>query len=318
MNKYLRIFFYPDGDGGAGGDDSGVDNGDTDTGAGGGQSSGGTDTGTGTGTGGTGDQGNKKFVSSLPEAYREDPSFKDYDSLESFCKAHKNAQELIGKRQVPNNESSPEEWNSFVEKCRPESVEAYDFDFEQDKEVMGKMDEGQKTYLTGMKKAFFEVGITPKQAKQLQEKHDELMFQVVQSNKKLKDLADTDFEKLAQDSFGDKTDRALEVSKKMIEANVAEPFKAQIDKLSNEQLMIMASVLYNVHTKYISEDSSVPEKKPSDNGGEPAMTVDEYRTQMIEVRSELTAARAKNDQDTIFKLEAKLQEIVNKISALQK
>ena len=60
----------------------------------------------------TGEQQTPQGGEWLPEAYRNDPAFGKFKSLEDLCKSHKHLQGLLGKKTVarPDENSTEEEW----------------------------------------------------------------------------------------------------------------------------------------------------------------------------------------------------------------
>ena len=87
-------------------------------------------------------------------------------------------------------------------------------------------------------------------------------------------LFNTDFDKLATDTFGTDSDKILKSSKTLMEANIPDVFKEHVGKLSNENLIVMASVLNNIQKKYIKEDD-MPE-----GGGSPSSEADRRTERM--------------------------------------
>jgi len=75
----------------------------------------------------------QKFLEQLPEEYRADPMFKNFNSAEDVYKAYSSAGKMVGldKNQILRlpNDDKPESWNEIYNKLgRPESADKYSVD----------------------------------------------------------------------------------------------------------------------------------------------------------------------------------------------
>ncbi len=188
----------------------------------------------------------------IPEAYKDKPYMQQIDSFEKLFQDFDNAQSLIGQRQteVPGKDASEEEVNAFLEKIRPESQDAYEFPETEFSKKFGRDEQFQGQ----MKELFHKAGLMPHQVKILTEGYDNALFAKANETAQNAETQAADFEKLADGFFGDKKDEKLKIANEILKANTPDQFKEHLGKLSNENLMIMSSVLNNVFDKFMKED----------------------------------------------------------------
>ena len=189
------------------------------------------------------DEGKASFLDSIPEAYRDKEYLKNAESMESFLDQYENAQKLIGKKQIPGEDSSPEEWTEFYNKLRPESADKYEFEHPEGLEV-------NEEFSNTMKGIFHEAGLTPNQAKLIQGKYDE----IIQGMTPDPEAQDIEFEKMFTEHFGDRQEDATRKANLLLTEFAPESMKGAISELGNNELLLLTSVLDGVANKYISED----------------------------------------------------------------
>lgn len=199
------------------------------------------------------------FDQLVPEDYRDKPYLKDVmekKDVKAIFDKLDNAQKLIGQRPegIPGPEAAPEEWDKFYKMMgRPEEANAYEFSYEELPEEIKSL--RNEEFEGTVKKLMYDAGLTAEQAKKLQTGYDKLMVETLEKSGALAQQRDVDFDKLASDTFGkDKVDTVLASSKKMLEQFVPENLKEHVANLSNENLVVLASVLDGVRQKYIGED----------------------------------------------------------------
>lgn len=205
------------------------------------------------------DKGTPSFLDQVPEAYRDKPYMKDIDSPDKLFQQFDNAQSLIGKKAVgvPTEDSSPEEWNEFYNKMgRPESHDKYEFEKTELPEGLARLEDTDAK----AKELFHKAGLTAAQAKQVMKGYDEILSEQFtglqsQQQEQLTKMND-EFESLLDQEFGGKKEEAVERVNKLMSENVSDSMKAHIDSLDNKSLMVLTSVLNNVHQKYVSEDGA--------------------------------------------------------------
>lgn len=207
---------------------------------------------TGGGTTTTTTQAAPDFSTFIPENYRGKPYLNGIDSTEKLFTAFDNAQKLIGQRPagIPQENAAPEEWDKFYKAMgRPEKADAYEF------EKVGTQ-ERDAAFDLKVKEMFFKAGISAKQAKEIQTSFDNLMAEQLQNNKNQAEQLDRDFDKLALETFGERKDAAISGARELLNQFIPEKMKGHISQLSNENLIVMASVLDGVRSKYINEDGA--------------------------------------------------------------
>lgn len=210
-------------------------------------------------TGGAGDAepSTGGFLDSLPEAMRSEKAFQNVKSVEDLANQFLNTQKLIGKKTVgiPNEESSDEEVEKFYSALRPEKAEAYEFsELEgRDEEVAGKV-----------KDIFHEAGLSQKQAKIVQEKYDALMSEL---NPQLsEEQLNADFEKRGQELLGDNYQEVMDNATKFAGDLVPSSVSEIINKMDNDSMLAVASLVDSIQKKYMKEDNTVKGGNP--HGGD--------------------------------------------------
>jgi len=99
---------------------------------------------------------------------------------------------------------------------------------------------------------FLEAGLNQKQAAKISELSDKLA-QDLAANKSPEAL-DADFDKVSKEVFGERDEEVMKVGKALISENVPEALADKVEGLSNDALLVLAGVLDNIQSKYISED----------------------------------------------------------------
>lgn len=189
------------------------------------------------------------FGSVVPAEYKDKPYMKDVTSFEALFKQHDNVQSMIGKRPsgIPQDTDAQEKWNEFYKSAgRPEKAEEYEF--ENAPEGMKRNDD----IFTQTKALFHQAGLSKKQAKELQIGYEKLIHG---ANTTAQQAFDTEFDTLAKEHFGDRQDKVLEDSAKLLKELAPQAFSEHISSLDNKNLIILSAVLDAVRQKYINEDS---------------------------------------------------------------
>jgi len=250
----LGICFFADG--GEGGDGSTI-NGYY---AGGGAAAG--------GDGGDGAKGNEggsnfdfnEFKNTYAKDFLNKPYMKDIDSPEKLFKRLDGAESLIGKKLgVPGEGATDQEWDDYFNLIRPKDIEVYKFDdSELPEDLKALRPEG---FVTKVKNLFKDAALTPKQAAILQKGYDKLLLETygeilksIQEQQAAAAKADADFDALADKTWGKDRERVQSVAKSLLQEFTPPEFKDHVNSLSNENLIVLASVLKGVSDKYISQD----------------------------------------------------------------
>jgi len=190
------------------------------------------------------------FQDYIPEEHKGKDYLKPVKSFDDLFNQFDNIQKLIGKRNLPADDATPEQWDEYFSKLpgRPEKPEDYAFEHPEDHPKNEEFD-------TAVKQLMHQIGLSKQQASILQKGFDGLINQQMQAQATAKKEQDQAFEKLADNLFGDKKDTILSEVKALIDVHAPDDLKPHLGRLDNESLMLLAGVLNSVRNKYIKEDS---------------------------------------------------------------
>lgn len=207
----------------------------------------------------------------IPAELRDKPYLKDFLTMprtpESFGKLFTKldgAEKLIGQRPtgIPAADAKDEEWDGFLAKLRPGKPEDYEIKV---KEGVSP-DEG---FLNAVRASFLAGDISKRQAAKFMAKFGAEMEgysakreQGVKDEQAKKDAA---FTTLAQAALGAENKVVMERVKATLKEHCPPAMKGYLDKLTDENLVIMAAAIDAVQRKYMSEDEL--NAKPNGNAG---------------------------------------------------
>lgn len=201
-----------------------------------------------------------EFKTSYAKEYLDKPYMKDIDSADKLFKAFDGAQSLIGKKSgIPGEGAGDQEWDDYFNAIRPKDTSVYKFDDTAlPEELKSLRPEG---FDVKVKDLFKDAAVTPKQAEILQKGYDKLLMDThgeslksIQEQKTAAAQLETDFNKLADKAWGKERESTEKVAKSLLKEFAPTEFKNHIENLSNENLIVLASVLKGVSDKYISQD----------------------------------------------------------------
>lgn len=201
---------------------------------------------------------NDDFVSTLPEEYREKPYMKGIDSMDKLLSKFDGAQKLIGKKPfgIPEESAPKEDWEKLYNSLgRPESPDKYLFE-----ENLPEGIKKNEAFENEARTLMHEIGLSQKQAQALKQWFDGQSVKAHESISETNARLDSEFNDLADKTFGDKKDHVLATAKKLLGENSPKEFAEDIGALGNKELIILAGVLNNIQQKYIKQDS-LPENK---------------------------------------------------------
>lgn len=211
------------------------------------------------------------FSTLIPEEYREKPYIQNILNSDQpqteFFKQFDNAQKLIGQKTIgiPDENASDEDKKAFYQKLGvPEDVADYDIPSaeytDEDKDLGDFMQKnrGSEEFMTDLRGLFKEAKLTKEQAKILAPGYEQLLVkhnrQDIENLKAATGQLDIDFyDKLKQD-FGAQTDKILEIGQKTLTASLPDELRKDMQGWTNDELHKVATVLYHVNKKFISED----------------------------------------------------------------
>lgn len=188
------------------------------------------------------------LASIIPEAYSDKPWVKDVKDIDGLFKLTDGLKSEIGKRPggIPQETATDEVKKAFYSELGvPDSVEGYE---------LAAPQEGAEEFQSQMKETMYKLNLTADQAKGLDAAYNELVAAMTPDAETL----NADFDKLAEDTLGERRDEVLATAKHLLAENTKElppEMQEHISNLPNKELIIMASVLDQVNQKYIREDA---------------------------------------------------------------
>lgn len=187
----------------------------------------------------------------VPADYKDREYLKGIKDVPDLFKKLDESQKLIGKRPagIPQDNAKPEEIAAFNKAFGvPEKPEAYEL-------VVPEKGAMPKEMLEGIKKVFHGAELSAKQAKKVSEGWNGLVAEIQKAAGVQAAQQDTDFTKLATEVFGEQKDQVLATAKTIIDKHVDPKMKEHINALSNENLIVLASVVESIRKQYITEDN---------------------------------------------------------------
>lgn len=239
-------------------------------------------------------------------------------SYNDLFKAYDNAQSLIGKRSIPSDASTPEEWDSFYKQMgRPDTADKYGLD-----KIEG-VPEGfdLSPYEAKFKNLAHKVGLTPRQANQAWREYVGMELGAYGDSQKLQAEKEAEREKsfndLSSKLFGDKFD----VYSKQAQSDIGEAIpQGLIDwgDMPSEYMMGFVSMSKYYQEKYDAIKAKYGAEDILASGGQnKGMSVDEVRAELVKANSELQKAKIfspefKQIEENRNKLRETLSRMVNK------
>ena len=191
----------------------------------------------------------------LPDAWKDKPYLKGVDSMEKVFAMLDGAQTLIGKNRVavPGENATQAELDAYYEAVgRPKTAAEYKFE---------GADKADPKFLPKVQAALHEAGLSSKQAGIVWSKVNAALGEYMTEKGIADTQQNTDFTKLATDTFGAERDAVLARGKELITQLASPTMKKYIETLPNESLVVLADILRNADKKYISPDG--PHKPPT-------------------------------------------------------
>lgn len=181
------------------------------------------------------------FSTIVPEAYAEKAWVQDVKDINGLFKMTDDLKSEMGKRPagVPQDDG---DWTEFNKTFGvPESGDKYD---------LPAPVEGGEEFQTQIRALLHGADISQRQAAKLDAGFSKMLEGFAPDT----EAQEAEFQKLASDTFGDRQEDVMKIAKGLLDENVPAGFEDHVGKMSNKDLVIMASVLDSVQRKYISED----------------------------------------------------------------
>ncbi len=194
----------------------------------------------------------------VPEAYQNEGWTKDIKTTADVWTKLAGTEKLIGQKSegkidLLTENSSPEEIKTFYKTLgRPDEAKGYEFNREGQSEQLKKFNSDEMDM--AIKEIFHKHDLTSKQATGIQKDYEALLELQITQQRDTQKKSDDDFEEAATKAFGHDKDAIMESSKVILEKFAPEGFDEHIKNLDNDSLTIMAGVVNNLKTAYISED----------------------------------------------------------------
>lgn len=253
------------------------------------------------------------FKDFVPASYHDRGYLKDLldkpqgaETTEELFKRLDGAQKLIGTRApaaIPGDDAKPEDIDAFLAKLRPEKPDAYDF------KALENGGEKDEPLLAALRDSFHHAGNSKAQVNRFLEKFAPVFAERGKAAAAEKKAQDDAFDALVAQAHGADSAKALETTKAALNEFTPEAFKPHLEKLSNENLAIMSSIINGIVAKYGIEDKI----KPAGGSGAAGGDVEALRSEMQsiiakpEYKDEFSPAHAA--------ARAKVAELAQKIAA---
>jgi hypothetical protein len=210
---------------------------------------------------------NSQEKSFLPEGYRDDPAFKDYNDLDSVLKSYKEQQKLIGKKSIVEGLSSPEEYK-FEE-------------FEYPKELDSKIRDGVDKFTQELA---YNSKLTPEQAKAVNKAFHEATIKEEVRKKEAAKEVDTKFSDYLKEAWGDNADANMKKTMEYFKGRLGnEAEKNMFENLTPEAQAFMAKKIFEVGNDVYNEHDSAYKAQSS-----PQYDSNTLRQQRMEKMKELS------------------------------
>lgn len=208
-----------------------------------------------------------EFAALIPAEFKDKPWVKDVKDVKGLFARTDGLLTEMGKRPagIPQDNASEAEWAVWNKAWGvPEKPEEY------------KLAEGtaeapvDPKFQTGIKSVFHKASVSARQAKILEEGYNALNAQLAKEKGVAAETQDADFTKLAAETFGNRKDDALKGANLLIAKYAPPSMKPHVDKLSNENLIVLAGVIDGIRKEFISED-----RLPTGGGVPAGMTAEQ-------------------------------------------
>ena len=250
----------------------------------------------------------------VPQEFHEKPYLKDFldkpwdksTSAEIFKKLD-GAESLLGRRPaIPDPKTAkPEELEKFFETFRPEKAEDYEI----------KLDEGAKpndVFLKAVRTAFHEGRISKVQAAKFLTVMDTFGKEQRKVLAQEQQRKAAEFDTLAKTILGEQNKATMERVRGLLKQYAPQAAAGSLDKLSDEQLVVMGSIVDAIHKKYAPEDD-LKGKGGAGGGGSATATAADKRQEMYKLMAEKSYSNWQDPthESTLAKVKALAREIAD-------
>ena len=207
------------------------------------------------GTGGTGPKDSRLNTFKIPEKFSKEPWANEVKSVEDLWDKMHGAQKLIGKDKVPipGENATQDELNAFyIRMGRPETADGYEFKSIAELQVVDR----NKDLDGGMKKIFFDNGISKKAGEKIVNEYEALVYSMHKPTIDAAAQRNLDFQKLADEVLGADKVAATEAFKSTMRESLGDKayLADKLEQMSNEELLPLIVFSKNIHDKYTGEN----------------------------------------------------------------
>lgn len=251
----------------------------------------------------------------VPQEFLEKPYLKDFldkpwdkANAAEFFKKHDGLETLLGKRPaIPDAKTAkPEELEKFFEQFRPDKADDYEIPLDKDAKP-------SDDFLKAVRTAFHEGRINKVQAQKFLATMNNFGIEQRKIATQENARKAAEFDTLAKTYMGEQNKAVMERARNLIKELAPAAARANMDKLTDEQVVVMGAIVESIHKKYAPEDDLGGKGKGgSGSGGTGQGTADEKRQEM----RKLIATKAfGNWQDPEHKsTNAKVQQLAKEIA----
>jgi len=219
---------------------------------------------------------NQAFLDQLPEIYRDKGWAKEIKDMDGFAKSYEDTKAALSRRPagIPDDNASPEDKAAY-NKARgvPESADQYQLEAHPEGYEPTEQD---AKFRSGIQDIFHKADLDPNQAKMVESGWNELIGELESQQGK----ADSEFDTMVSETYGDKADAVLASNKALIEKHTDPKFLDYVGTLDNRALMALSTAIDGIKKEYIGEDK-VPAGDPVAPVG--ARTNDQIRAEMVAI-----------------------------------
>lgn len=233
--------------------------------------------------------GDPNFV--LPEAFKDDPALKKFNSLEGLMKSYKELETKIGEKNLPPdlNTATEQEREAFYAKMRPAAATDYSFGEESEPAIVGPMSD-----------SFYRNGVSKAQGDAIISDYNKLETELYNQTNGQPGW-EAEMKKSFGDNYQEKTAAVLETMKDFL---AVDDQKVVSEKLPNAYLGVMTRFADKLFQAY-----GVKEKAPNLKGNPSEVPKVDMTTKRAELREQHSKLKANPYHDP-----AELEAIQNELN----
>lgn len=202
------------------------------------------------------------IMDAAPPEFREKPYLKNIKDIPSLFKEFDGLQTKLGQRPsvgAPAADAKPEEVEAFYNSLTPKDAKEYQIP----ETEFSKNNPRDAKFLDGMKEIFKKSGMSQYHAGKFLPLAEEYLAQYTAG---LRDENDAKFETEIKTQFGAELEPSMKAAKELIADNIPKELLPRLEKMTNDDLLLMTVMAKNLHDKYIKEDSVLKNQRPAGGG----------------------------------------------------